>query len=182
MYCEPCELPVCYHCRKHRKHKKLDVGLAYEIKRQQHRNIIYTIKNETLLNRRKLLAEIKDDVNKDHIIFSLYQLNMVNKANLLNRFLHKGVHNGDIKHRCKRQKTETIRHISSIQRYEHVYEDSAICSVLFLLSSKTTSVSNLHLKNHTSKLSTSGSFNRRIVVESLTEIQREEKGKRCIKK
>lgn len=36
-YCEPCKLPVCYHCRKHRNHRQLDVRTAYETKQHQHK-------------------------------------------------------------------------------------------------------------------------------------------------
>lgn len=179
MYCEPCELPVCYHCRKHRNHKKLDVRSAYEIKRQQHRTIIYTINNEALLNRGKLLADIKDDVNKCHTTFSMYQLDMVRRAKMLKSFLFKGVRYVDFKHRCVRQKIETSRHVAGIQRFENIYEDSAFCPVLFLLSSKTTSVSNMYLTHHTSRLSTSKVFNKRVVVESMSEIHTVDKGKRC---
>lgn len=80
-----------------------------------------------------------------------------------------------------RQKIDARKHIASTQRYENIYEDLAICPVLFLLSIKTINVSNIHLTHHSSKLSTTGTFNQRIVVESLTEIQTVEKRKRRIK-
>lgn len=177
-YCDSCELPVCYHCRKHRNHKKLDARLAYKIKGQQHRTIIYTIKCEALLNRSKLLAEIKDDVNKCHTHFTMYQLDLPRRVKMLKSSLRKRVRNVNFKHRCMRQKIEAKKHIASIQRYEDIYEDSAICPVLFLLSIKTTNVSNMYLTHHSSTLSTTETFNHRIVVESLTEIQIVEREKR----
>lgn len=77
-----------------------------------------------------------------------------------------------------RQKIETTRHIASIKRYEHIYEDSAIYPVLFLLSSKTTSISNIYPIHHTSRLSATKLPNKRVVIESMSEIHTAEKAKR----
>lgn len=36
-YYEPCEITVCHHCRKRKKHKTLSVRTEYKTMRQQHR-------------------------------------------------------------------------------------------------------------------------------------------------
>lgn len=64
------------------------------------------------------MADIKDNVNKCHIKFSMYQLDMVQRANILKRFLFKEIRYVDFKHRSVRQKIETSRHVAGIQRYE----------------------------------------------------------------
>lgn len=33
MYCEPCELPVCFYCAEHRTHKWQEIQRAYKTKR-----------------------------------------------------------------------------------------------------------------------------------------------------
>lgn len=37
-YCKLCQVPVCYYCRKQRKHKQTDIKAAYKVRRQQRRN------------------------------------------------------------------------------------------------------------------------------------------------
>lgn len=64
------------------------------------------------------MADIKDNVNKCHTKFSMYQLDMVQRANILKRFLFKEIRYVDFKHRSVRQKIETSRHVAGIQRYE----------------------------------------------------------------
>lgn len=38
MYCEPCEVPVCYLCSEHRTHRWMDLQRAYKAMQQQHRS------------------------------------------------------------------------------------------------------------------------------------------------
>lgn len=62
-YCELCELPVCYHCRKHGNHKQLDVLPTYKTKQTQHNRTINIIKAETQFYIPNLLGEVKANVN-----------------------------------------------------------------------------------------------------------------------
>lgn len=78
-YCEPCKLPVCYHCRKHRNHRQLDVRTAFETKRQQYRGAIHTIRSEALYYRPFPLRQIKADMKTCHTNFSL-SFRYVNKC------------------------------------------------------------------------------------------------------
>lgn len=61
MYCEHCELPVCYHCIQHRTHRWMDIQRAYQTKRQQYQRQIDTIRYDSLFYRPVLLTEIKAD-------------------------------------------------------------------------------------------------------------------------
>eukprot|EP00105_Crassostrea_gigas_P009812 XP_011424898.1 PREDICTED: uncharacterized protein LOC105326507 [Crassostrea gigas] len=88
-YCEPCQVPVCNHCRKHRTHRKLDVRTAYKTKQQQHRGAIHTIRSEALFYRPVLLTGIKADVKTCHTEFSLYQSEMLKKAQTLRHLINK---------------------------------------------------------------------------------------------
>lgn len=88
-YCEPCELPVCYHCRKHRSHRQVDVRTAFETKRQQYRETIHAIRSEALFYRYFLLPPIKADFKICHTDFSLYQSDMLTKARTLKDLIDK---------------------------------------------------------------------------------------------
>eukprot|EP00105_Crassostrea_gigas_P007551 XP_011421835.1 PREDICTED: uncharacterized protein LOC105324463 [Crassostrea gigas] len=187
-YCEPCELPVCFYCRKHRTHRQLDVRTAYKTKQQQHRGTIHTIRSEALFYRPVLLTPIKTDIKTCHTEFSLYQSEMLTKARKLkiltdkvrNDFMYNMFCDFDFKHRCSRQKTEMNRHIVSLERYEHIYEQSAF-SVLKFLSSIKKALCQIHLKLHSSQLSITESLNKEDVMELLSAIQIEERGNRRVR-
>uniref|UniRef100_K1Q322 Tripartite motif-containing protein 2 n=1 Tax=Magallana gigas TaxID=29159 RepID=K1Q322_MAGGI len=188
-YCEPCEVPVCFHCRKHRTHRQLDVKTAYKTKRQQHRGTIHTIRSEALFYRPVLMTGIKADVKTCHTEFSLHQLKMLRKApklkNLINKartdFKYELFCDFDFKHRCLEQMIEMNGHIVSLQEYEHKYiqPEFTFSALQFLLSIKQV----LPLKNltlHTSQLSLAESLNKEDVMESLSAIQIKERENRRI--
>eukprot|EP00105_Crassostrea_gigas_P031928 XP_011454771.2 PREDICTED: uncharacterized protein LOC105347399 [Crassostrea gigas] len=186
-YCEPCELPVCFHCRKHRTHRQLDVRTAFKTKRQQHRGTIHTVRSEAVFYRPVLLPLIKTDFKTCHTELSLYQSDMLKKAqtlkNLINKvkkdFMHNVFCDFDFKHRCSKQRTEMNRHIVSLERYENIYEQSAFSALKFLSSIKT-ALCQIYLKLHSSQLSITESLNKEDVMESLSAIQIKERGNRCV--
>ncbi|XP_052693110.1 uncharacterized protein LOC128171369 [Crassostrea angulata] len=196
-YCEPCQVPVCFHCRKHRTHRQLDVKTAYKTKRQQHRGTIHTIRSEALFYRPVLLTGIKADVKTCHTEFSPLQSEMLTKAQRLKHLIDYVVYDllnnvlcyFDFKHRCKKQKIKMIRHIVRLRRYEHRYVQPAFTfSVLqFLSFTKTalrknikTALPQRHLTLHTSQLSMTESLNKEDVMESLSAIQITERGNRRV--
>nr|XP_034309995.1 uncharacterized protein LOC117683909 [Crassostrea gigas] len=186
-YCEPCELPVCYHCRKHRKHTQIDVNTAYKIKRQQHRGTIHTIRSEALFYRPVLLPRIKTDFKTCHTEFSLYQSKMLTKAQTLKHlidyiqkdFMSNVFCDFDFKHRCLKQKKEMIIHIVSLQRYVYIYEQRRVIRPLQFLSSIKTALPRTHPTLHTCQLSMIESLNKEDVMESLS-IQITERGNRRV--
>ncbi|XP_065932413.1 uncharacterized protein [Magallana gigas] len=188
-YCEPCQVPVCFHCRKHRTHRQLDVGTSYKTKRQQHRGTIHTIRSEALFYRPVLLTEIKADVKTCHTEFSPLQSEMLTKAQTLKDLIDKVVYDllnnvlcyFDFKHRCKKQKIKMIRHIVRLRRYEHRYVQPAFTfSALQFLSFTKTALPQIHLTLHTSQLSMTESLNKEDVMESLSAIQITERGNRRV--
>ncbi|XP_065930892.1 uncharacterized protein [Magallana gigas] len=188
MYCEPCELPVCFHCTQHKEHRTLDVRTIYKTKRQQHRGTIHTI-SEALFYRPVLLPQIKTDLETCHTEFTRYQSEMLTRAqtlkNLINKvkkdFMKKVFCDFDFKHRCLKQMIEMSRHIVRLRRYEHRYVQPAFTfSALQFLSFTKTALPQIHLTLHTSQLSMTESLNKEDVMESLSAIQITERGNRRV--
>lgn len=131
-YCELCKLPVCYHCRKHRKHKQQDIEIAYETKLQQHRETVNTIRSEALFYKHILLAGIKSDVKTCLTEFSLFQSKVLTKVQKVKDWIDYAIEDlmynvfcsFDFKHGCLKQKIEMLRHLAFIQQFEHRYEQS----------------------------------------------------------
>eukprot|EP00105_Crassostrea_gigas_P027125 XP_011448354.2 PREDICTED: uncharacterized protein LOC105342926 isoform X2 [Crassostrea gigas] len=202
-YCEPCQVPVCDSWFGHKSHKLLvrsflcgqkkhkiqDIQKAYKTKRQQHRGTIHTIRSEALFYRPVFLTEIKADVKTCHTEFSLYQSEMLTKAQRLKDLIDYVVYDllnnvlcyFDFKHRCKKQKIKMIRHIVRLRRYEHRYVQPAFTfSALQFLSFTKTALPQIHLTLHTSQLSMTESLNKEDVMESLSAIQITERGNRRV--
>ncbi|XP_065939209.1 uncharacterized protein [Magallana gigas] len=198
-YCEPCQVPVCDSCFGHkshrfpitlfrkRRHNFKSIQLAYQTKQQQHRGTIHTIRSEALFYRPVLLPGITADINTCRTEFSRYQSEMLTKAQtlkdlidyVLDDLLNKVLCDFDFKHRYLKQKIETKRHIVSLQRYVHMYEQSTFSALQFLSSIKKV-ISQIHLTLHTSQLSMSESFKKEDVLESLSAIQITERGNRHV--
>nr|XP_019928081.2 uncharacterized protein LOC105341154 [Crassostrea gigas] len=187
-YCEPCNLPVCYFCTIHKKHKIVEFITSFKSKQQLHRGTIHTIRSETLFHRPYLLSGIKADFKTCRTVFSLYQSLMATKAqtmkDLIDYVQNDSMYNVfcdfDFKHRCLKQKLEMIRHIGNLQKFLRRYEQSAVNPLQFLSFIKTASLSFIHLTLHASHLSMTESLNKVSVVESLSGIQITEKGNRRV--
>ncbi|XP_065937580.1 uncharacterized protein [Magallana gigas] len=202
-YCKPCQVPVCDFWFGHKSHKPpvrsflfgkkghkiQDLQKAYKSKRQLHKGTIYTIRSEALFYRPVLLTEIKADVKTCHTEFSLFQSEMLPKAQRLKDLIDYVVYDllnnvlcdFDFKHRCKKQKIEMIRHIVKLRRYEHRYVQPAFTfSALQFLSFTKTALPQIHLTLHTSQLSMTESLNKKDVMESLSAIQITERGNRRV--
>ncbi|XP_052693964.1 uncharacterized protein LOC128172218 [Crassostrea angulata] len=200
-YCEPCQVPLCYSCsedQSHRfksvlygqgQHEILDIQIAYKTKRQQHRGTIHTIRSEALFYRPVLLTGIKTDFKTCHTEFSLYQSEMLTKAQTLKHLINivrkdfmKNVFcDFDFKHRCLKQMIEMSRHIISLQEYELRYvQPEFTFSALQFLSFTKTALPQINLTLHTSQLSMTESLNKEDVMESLSAIQITERGNRRV--
>ncbi|XP_052696100.1 uncharacterized protein LOC128174628 [Crassostrea angulata] len=179
MYCEPCEVPVCYLCSEHRTHRWMDLQRAYKTKQQQHRRTIQTIRSEALFYRPVLLAGIKADVKACQT--ELYQSVILTKAKTLKNRIDKSLENVDYKHRCFKQKLETYRYIAILQRYEQIYQQSAVSPLKFISCTKKDRLPKILLTLHTTKLLMLGSLNKKGVTELLNAIQMKERGKRHIR-
>uniref|UniRef100_K1QI68 Tripartite motif-containing protein 3 n=1 Tax=Magallana gigas TaxID=29159 RepID=K1QI68_MAGGI len=199
-YCEPCQVPVCNSCSEHkshrfpiplfgkRRHKIKGIKGAYQTKRQQHRGTIHTI-SEALFYRPVLLPRIKTDFKTCRTEFSLYQSEMLTRAQTLKHlinYIHKDFMcnvfcDFDFKHRCLKHKKEMTRHIVSLQEYELRYvQPEFIFSALQFLSSIKKALPQIHPTLHTSQLSMTESLNKEDVMESLSAIQITERGNRRV--
>nr|XP_034310377.1 uncharacterized protein LOC109620626 [Crassostrea gigas] len=187
-YCEPCQVPVCYHCTQHRNHQQLVITTSYNTKRQQHRGTIHTIRSEALFYRPVLLPRIKTDFKTCRTEFSLYQSEMLTKAQTLKHlidyiqkdFMCNVFCDFDFKHRCLKQKKEMIIHIVSLQRYVYIYEQRRVIRPLQFLSSIKKALPQIHPTLHTSQLSMTESLNKEDVMELLSAIQITERGNRRV--
>eukprot|EP00105_Crassostrea_gigas_P035373 XP_019919521.1 PREDICTED: uncharacterized protein LOC105319963 [Crassostrea gigas] len=187
-YCEPCQVPVCDSCFGQSKHNVLSIQGVYKTKRQQHRGTIHTIRSEALFYRPVLLPGITNDIKTCRTEFSRYQSEMLTKAqklrDLIDYVLYDLLNNVfccfDFKHRCLKQMIEMSRHIVSLQRYVHIYEQRRVIRPLQFLSSIKTALSQIHPTLHTSQLSMTESLNKEDVIYSLSMIQITERGNRRV--
>ncbi|XP_019930323.3 uncharacterized protein [Magallana gigas] len=189
MYCEPCELPVCFHFTQYKENRILDFRTIDKTKRQQHIGIIHTIRSEALLYRPVLLPRMKADFKTCHAEFLLYQSEMITNAKKLKDLINKVKKDFkynvfcdlNFKHRCLKQKIEMIGHIDSLQRYEHGYVQPTFkFSALQFLSSIKTALHQIHLTLHARQVSMIDSLNKGDVMESLSAIQITERGNRRV--
>lgn len=124
MYCEPCELPVCFYCAEHRTHKWRNIQRVYQIKRQHHSKTFQNIRNQAILYMRVYLPEIKADVKFCHTQFCLYRSKMLAKVQKIINGLGEELHNVNFKHTCLTQKIKTMKHLTIIQSFVQKYEQS----------------------------------------------------------
>ena len=144
MFCQSCELSVCFQCLEHRKHQILDIRTAYQTKRQQHREIIYNIRSETLYNCRVLLAGIQTDIQTcPPQICHRQSQQMSTKAQRLKDLIDtvvcdtKTIYRDLLIARIQQQKRKMNRRLTHLQNYEDRYEQSANRVLQFLLFIKT---------------------------------------------
>lgn len=102
------------------------------IKRQQYREIIHTIRSDTILRRRFILKEIKNDINTCHTQTYDVQSEMQNVAQNMKDMLDNWIRKIDSPHRCLNKKKELERYFSVLQRFEQNDEHSFIRPVRFL--------------------------------------------------
>ena len=155
-YCETCEVPVCSSWsdknsiespifasiipKKHKKHKLVAIGKAYQAKRQQYKTLIHDIRSETLDNKRVLLKRIKSNVNSDvqtcQRIISQCSSELKNRCQRFKYLIDSVKDNIFIRRRIKTsysiQKKRLTQYIGRIQKYERGFEQSASRPVKFL--------------------------------------------------
>lgn len=87
-HCESCDVPFCRHCKQHENHRQLEIGSAYETKRNQHRETIHKIRSETRFYRPPLLSGIKTDFKTCHTKLSFFQSQILIKAKMLTNIIN----------------------------------------------------------------------------------------------
>lgn len=188
LYCKNCDLPTCSYCLLHREHRLRDVRTEYETKRQRHKETIHMIKSATLFSRSALLSKIEPDFKKTREKFSFYQSEILPKAMTLTHLVYKVMFDllnnvfcdFDIKHRCLKQSINMTRHLASIQRYENLYEQSAVQPIEYLSSTKKP-YNCIQLTKHTSNHLMTQAINEEMVTQLLDPTELRQSEKRCVK-
>lgn len=189
MYCEPCDLPVCIHCRNHREHIKMTILTVYENKRKQQHQNIFNIRSETLYNIRALRTGIQTDV-KLNVADCLKnigrcQSEMIKKSqilrDLLDTVLDGGIYRLYICMCLKQMYIMTNKNITMIINHEENIEQSANRPVQFLKLIKKTEfpkVQDIPNMTPNSLLSLAQKINIKDLIKHLSEIEIAKRGKR----
>lgn len=202
-FCESCQCDLCPKCKE--KHTKYlltidhnvviysekfnqeqeiyvrdpnNVRTVCRIKQQQLERTIFTIRSEALFYRPVLLTDIKSDVKICLSECSKYQSELLSFDKKLKNCIDNSQSGFKFKHRCLNQKMKMTIHLTRIQRYEQIYEQSAINPVQFLLLKKTACLCQINLAYHTSKHAMTESLNKNDVKELLTDIYITQKERR----
>lgn len=176
-HCEFCNIQICFDCTEqsteHGKHKTSDIGTAYERKRRQTKATIHKIQKEEIFcsmlwfeifSEFKFVSENAANINSELLILSK------NLTGCIDSLIYK--FRAEI--RCLKQKIKMKKCIASIQTYEHVYEDSSVVPIKFLLSVKKTHPSKMNnrkfLKHH-SKATLRESTSMEYLIEKMPTIK-----------
>lgn len=182
MFCNFCQVPVCNSCSKEKshglssflfgkgQHVTLSIQEAYRAKKQQHDGNFHSIRSEALSYRNIILGDIKSDFKTCHTKCSVFQIEMVKKAERIKQRLDNLLSGLDVTHRCLRQKKELIRHLASLRIYEDRYVQSALSPLQFLLAKKDQNLY-IHLPLHSGRFLMTRSLNKDEVMKSLCEIK-----------
>ena len=131
-FCTKCDIPVCFHCRKHRTHNQTNIRTEYKKKRNENKDIFIKIRGEFLLNARALLFSIKSDVKTDihrcHEAFVNLPVEIATKKQKLEAFFENVQMQKEIRHdiaiiakqklleQKAKQTSSMIKHITRIQQ------------------------------------------------------------------
>ena len=147
-FCTKCDIPVCFHCRKHRTHNQTNIRTEYKNKRNKNKDIFIKIRSEFLLNARALSFSIKSDVKTDihrcHEAFSNFPVEIATKKQKLedlfdNVQMLKEIRDDIaiiLKQKLLEQKSKQIssmiKHIARVQQYDIKAEELVSRPVKFL--------------------------------------------------
>ena len=144
MFFEPCNIPVCSHCRKHQQHKLENIRTAYQNKLLQFNNILINIGCQSIYNAHVILNRIKSDFTTCHKEMDQLKTAMMSLSKKLKNSLDNVQVEISLRYtyllvcimlrkKKKIMKTNNAR----ILKYEHRYEKSANRPVQFLRFIKT---------------------------------------------
>lgn len=189
MYCEPCDLPVCIHCRNHREHTKITILTVYENKRKQQKLNIFNIRSVILYNIRALRTEIQTGVKLDvagcQKNIGRCQSEMRKKSQILrdrlDTVLEGGIYRLYIYKCLKQMYIKTNKNINMIINHEENIEQSANRPVQFLKLIKKTEfpkVQDIPNMTPNSLLSLAQKINIKDLIKHLGKFQITKRGKR----
>ena len=187
MYCVPCDLPVCFHCRKHRNHIVQYTSTVSENKRMQFNNTIINISCQSIYNAQVLLNKLKSDFTTCHKEMDQLKTIMVSMSKRLKDSMDNVQSDISLKYKdllvcrlVRQRRTKMKRNIASIQKYEHRNEQSANRPVQFLKFIKTVHLPKIEDTPRLSQqclLSLTQKINTGDIIKLLSEIKISESGK-----
>lgn len=157
-----------------------NIETSYQTEKDKFHEVIFYLKCEAFFNRPFVFTEIISDVKFCRSECPKYQTELLSFARTLKNRINKFSRKFDRKHRCLKQKTEIGRQITSIKKYEQVYEYSALMPVQFLKLIKKPHFPPIHLSKH-SRVFFTESLNKKNWIELRSRIQIYEGAKRCVK-
>ncbi|XP_061171111.1 uncharacterized protein LOC133180656 [Saccostrea echinata] len=193
-WCYSCSLPICVQCTRNSvsvgvqssternlceensEHNLWNIDIAYVISRKLNRKTNHNIRSETLYNSFFLLADIKSDMKTFHKEIFYRQSEMSSKAQRLKDLIDTVI--CDVKN--KQQKKQMIKQLTSIEKYEHISQQSLNRQVKFLFFLKKTSVPKVDITSYCIQHAHSKDINMEYMVKLLSEIQIIETGKRQV--
>ena len=133
-YCKRCDIPVCFHCRKHKEHKAVDIRTAYEDKKEQLKEIIHNIRSDSIYNRTVLLVklitvDLKKESDTCHKEFSNLLSEMVVKSQRFKHILDSALRKRALYNFFHRDFSVNI---TNILHSEHVYNQYVYSPVKLL--------------------------------------------------
>lgn len=148
---------------------------------QDQKDIVHTIRSDTLFYTQVLLRKTKADVKTCNKEFSLFQSDISKRARRLKDRLDNVLRDVDFKHRCLNQKRKIYSLIFKIQRYEQTkYEYSANKPIQFLRNKNPQIMFSPSLTIHTNQFYMKESLNKEDGMESLIPVQVTESGTRRV--
>lgn len=201
-HCHSCRKDLCFHCKEEHiidldtlNHhvtlyrektlflSKRDVQEVLRLCltiRQQHEEMIYKIKSETLYKNHLLLARIKSEVKIRHREFRHIHCMLSLKGHRVKELTNEVLIDTINAHRCSTQKKEMMKYITTLLIYEYISEKSLQRPVNFLRFIKENHVPQIedtpYLTRH-GQSSLSQDINMEFLINFLTEIKISEKGK-----
>ncbi|XP_078312201.1 uncharacterized protein LOC144617719 isoform X1 [Crassostrea virginica] len=93
-----------------------------EMERRLYSKTIYSIRGETIYNRRVMLEGVRQDLKTGHKAFTIRGLSMAGMIGQVPKDKIDEVLAGDLEDRCIIQKTRMTRHMTKLLQYVYIYE------------------------------------------------------------
>lgn len=164
-FCKTCDIPVCYMCRKHRKHELLNLRTVYKEKLRLCKNIIMSVKNKTSYER-NMQGRRFDECTK---LIRNIQIEMTEKGQQLKDEVSKISGDVQCSHSCLNQKILMINYIARIENICLHVEQNLKRPVQFLRylkgNPKQQTLRKIKLRRHCILI-----FNQKLIVEDVLEL------------
>lgn len=139
LYCEPCDLPVCYFCKEHRTHKVQILTKTFERKFKENDKCVVNIRSDILYNTKVQYAESRCDISTcQNVMFKCQFSKMVKKSEILKNSFDYAPSEVRANYlrlllwKVYQQLVQINNHLSEVKKYETKYEHYSNSPVQFL--------------------------------------------------